>query len=438
MTSGLWVGFAVQGTRGPAGLGKSATRDQTAIGIRVRRFADLTGIVPACTARPWTGRKSRVPRSCRPSNRYPNPKPSPPTDAEAEAEPGTEPEIEGPEGQEDADEAPSADRPWRRAFAAGLSTWAAASISYFLINSMVWLMRSESGPRFNQMLEVWNRWDTGHYLSIALKGYNPDNESAAFFPLYPLLIRYLEPLLPGGGLSAALIISHAACLAALTVLFRLVEDVLGEANARRTVTYLMAYPFAFFLVTAYNESVFLLFCVAGFYCMRQGTGSAPACGAAWPARPGRPASCSPSPSRSSTCASAGGATRLGHLHHVERGPLAQVVAADEEVERVREVRAPGAAGRRSAGRSRRRRDGVGNSRLSGSSSTTTAGASTRACRASATSIRRANVACTATECVVHDGHPHAGRRDAQVGQAEHLAGLVADLELLGRPAVPDG
>jgi hypothetical protein len=185
-------------------------------------------------------------------------------------EPGTEPEIEGPEGQQDADEATKADRPWRRALVAGLSTWAAASISYFLINCMVWLMRSETGPRFNQMLEVWNRWDTGHYLSIALKGYNPDNESAAFFPLYPLLIRSLEPLLPGGALSAALIISHAACLTALIVLFRLVEDILGEANARRTVTYLMAYPFAFFLVTAYNESVFLLFCVAGFYCMRQG------------------------------------------------------------------------------------------------------------------------------------------------------------------------
>jgi Gpi18-like mannosyltransferase len=170
-----------------------------------------------------------------------------------------------------AERAPtSADRPWRRAFATGLSTWAAASVAYFLVNAMVWLMRSEVGPRLTGMLGVWNRWDTVHYLSIARQGYDPGNESAAFFPLYPLLIRYLDLALPGGALPAALIISHAACLGALTILFRLVEDLMGEAAARRTVTYLMAYPFAFFLVSGYNESIFLLLCLAGFYCMRQG------------------------------------------------------------------------------------------------------------------------------------------------------------------------
>jgi Gpi18-like mannosyltransferase len=197
------------------------------------------------------------------------PKRSPPADEPTPATdeaPASEDTVETPASESTQ----TPDRPWRRAFASGLSAWAAAAVAYFLINSMVWLMRSESGPRVSGMLEVWNRWDTGHYLSIALKGYNPENESAAFFPLYPLLIRYLEPLLPGGALSAALIISHAACLAALTVLFRLVEELQGSSTARRTVTYLMAYPFAFFLVTAYNESVFLLFCVAGFYCMRQG------------------------------------------------------------------------------------------------------------------------------------------------------------------------
>jgi hypothetical protein len=194
----------------------------------------------------------------------------PPADDEATPAPDGAPAGEQPVETPASEATRAPDRPWRRAFSTGLSTWAAATVAYFLINSMVWLMRSESGPRISGMLEVWNRWDTGHYISIALRGYNPENESAAFFPLYPLLIRYLEPLLPGGALSAALIISHAACLAALTVLFRLVEELQGESTARRTVTYLMAYPFAFFLVTAYNESVFLLFCVAGFYCMRQG------------------------------------------------------------------------------------------------------------------------------------------------------------------------
>lgn len=173
---------------------------------------------------------------------------------------------------EDVHEAGStpADRPWRRALATALSVWAAASIAYFLINSMYWMMRSEAGPRPARMLEVWDQWDTGHYVTIALHGYNPATENPAFFPLYPLLIRYLEPVLPGGALSAGLIISHAACLGVLAVLFRLTEDLFDTAMARRTTFYLMAFPFAFFLVTAYNESVFLLFSVASLYCMRRG------------------------------------------------------------------------------------------------------------------------------------------------------------------------
>jgi Gpi18-like mannosyltransferase len=163
------------------------------------------------------------------------------------------------------------DRPWRRAFTTALSIWGAASLAYFLVNAMVWMMRSEAGPRLGDVLDVWDQWDTGHYVTIALQGYNPNTENPAFFPLYPLLIRYLEPVLPGGALSAGLIISHAACLGALTILFRLTEDLLGTAMAKRTTFYLMAFPFAWFLVTAYNEAVFLLFMVASLYCMRRGS-----------------------------------------------------------------------------------------------------------------------------------------------------------------------
>jgi Gpi18-like mannosyltransferase len=164
-----------------------------------------------------------------------------------------------------------ADRPWRRAFGTAASVWAAASIGYFLINGMTWMMLRQTGPRLGGALDVWDQWDTGHYIQIALFGYkNVAAESPAFFPLYPLMVRYLEPVLPGGGLSAGLIISHAACLGALTILFRLVEDLFDVALARRTVVFLMAYPFAFFLVTAYNEAVFLFLSVAAFYLMRRG------------------------------------------------------------------------------------------------------------------------------------------------------------------------
>lgn len=160
--------------------------------------------------------------------------------------------------------------PWRRAVATALGVWGAAGLAYLLTNCMVWAIRSEAGPTLAGMLEVWDRWDTGHYVAIAMKGYDPQNESAAFFPFYPLLIRIFEPVLPGGGLAAALIVANVACIVALAFLHRLVEDLTDAVTARRTVFYLMVFPYAFFLCSAHNESVFLAFTLASLYCMRRG------------------------------------------------------------------------------------------------------------------------------------------------------------------------
>jgi Gpi18-like mannosyltransferase len=159
---------------------------------------------------------------------------------------------------------------WRRAWLTGLSVWGAAELTYLLINSLLWMTRSEAGPKVSGMLEVWNRWDTGHYVTIALDGYNPLSENPAFFPLYPLLMHILEPVLPGGMLSAGLIVSSAACVVALAFIYRLVEDLFGEDTANRTTLYLMAFPFAFYLVAAYNQSLFLALSVGSLYFMRRG------------------------------------------------------------------------------------------------------------------------------------------------------------------------
>src|SRR4029453_17981446 len=110
---------------------------------------------------------------------------------------------------------------WRRAWLTGLSVWGAAGLMYALVNILLWMTRSEAGPTLSGMLEVWNRWDTGHYVTIAETGYNLLTENPAFFPLYPLLMRILEPVLPGGMLSAGLIVSSAACVVALAFIHRL-------------------------------------------------------------------------------------------------------------------------------------------------------------------------------------------------------------------------
>lgn len=169
----------------------------------------------------------------------------------------------------DAVAEPTTDPGWRPAITTALTVWGAAVFGYVLINCLVWMTRNEGGPQVGGMIEVWDQWDTGHYVNIALDGYNAATENPAFFPLYSMLMRVLEPFLPGGMLSSGLIISNVSCVVALALLYRLVADLAGPAMASRSVFYLMAYPFAFFLSAAYNEAIFLMFTVAALYFMRR-------------------------------------------------------------------------------------------------------------------------------------------------------------------------
>jgi hypothetical protein len=126
-------------------------------------------------------------------------------------------------------------------------------------------------PLAEPLLSPLARWDAVWYLRIADSGYAGSEPRAAFFPLYPLLIRALGTL--GGGSEAALLlasyaIAFAAFVAALVLLHRLVELELGRRLARPTLLLLAVFPAAVFFGAPYSESLFLLFAVGAFYAAR--------------------------------------------------------------------------------------------------------------------------------------------------------------------------
>ena len=83
------------------------------------------------------------------------------------------------------------------------------------------------------------RFDSGWYLRIAEHGYALNRVSAAFFPLYPLLLRLLGTVI--GSLAAAgILISLAGFAAGLLLLQRLATIELGSDAATRTL-YLVAF-----------------------------------------------------------------------------------------------------------------------------------------------------------------------------------------------------
>lgn len=117
------------------------------------------------------------------------------------------------------------------------------------------------------------RWDSVWYLRVADSGYGDSPSRAAFFPLYPLLVRGLAAPLggsPAALLVAAYLVSLSAFLGALFLLYRLTELELGRRLARPTLLLLALFPAAVYFGAPYAESLFLLLAVGAFYAGRSG------------------------------------------------------------------------------------------------------------------------------------------------------------------------
>jgi hypothetical protein len=138
------------------------------------------------------------------------------------------------------------------------------------------------------VVDVWARWDSVWFLRIAEHGYGAAEEAtAAFYPLYPLLVGVLGRILLGHYVLAGVVISLAAALGSFVLLHRLAEAKLGPEGASRAVLYLAVFPFTIFLQAVYSESLFLLLALASFVLAERGgfLGAGAAAGLAWLTRP---------------------------------------------------------------------------------------------------------------------------------------------------------
>jgi len=131
-------------------------------------------------------------------------------------------------------------------------------------------------PTSRPWVNMLSRWDAGWYVEIARDGYryqpgSPSN--AAFFPLYPLLIRAIHALLflPPNDywwLVTAIALSNIALLIGLTYFRALLAMDFDKEVTSRAITYLLIFPTAFFFSGVYSESLFLAFTVGAFYYAR--------------------------------------------------------------------------------------------------------------------------------------------------------------------------
>jgi hypothetical protein len=111
------------------------------------------------------------------------------------------------------------------------------------------------GPHLSLVFNVFAHWDAGWFIRIAERGYDVE-QSASFFPLYPLLVRGVGTVLGSTVIAGVLVSLVAAGLAAIAV-FKIAQHLMGEAIASDSVLFLALFPFAFVFTAVYSDALFL-------------------------------------------------------------------------------------------------------------------------------------------------------------------------------------
>lgn len=150
----------------------------------------------------------------------------------------------------------------RRAAPAVLSGWVAARVlvvvSFVLAHLLAPHTRLPDGRL--HLREGLLTWDGGIYRLISQQGYaRSPRDVVRFFPLYPLLGRWLGWVLGGAPGIALVLLGNGGALVAAFVMWRIVDERFGDRRMADGSTLLLSLsPAAMCLVFAYAEGLFLV------------------------------------------------------------------------------------------------------------------------------------------------------------------------------------
>jgi hypothetical protein len=122
------------------------------------------------------------------------------------------------------------------------------------------------------MLDVFTSWDGLWYMEIVRNGYptsippdvtyHVDEARAAFFPLFPMLARAFDVVMPGGDALAALTMNTILGLIAVVLISVLAVRLYGERVGRTTGTLVALFPGSFVVSFAYSEALMIVLAAA--------------------------------------------------------------------------------------------------------------------------------------------------------------------------------
>ncbi len=171
--------------------------------------------------------------------------------------------------------------PLTRALLAAVGSRLLIFVAAFAAISAIGVLELPPGWRFparaevfhgflGRLLNPWAHWDGVWFIKIATSGYADGDGSTAFFPLYPLLLRWVGILFSNNLVITGVVISLICYTGCVWLLYRLVRSDFDEVIASRAVIFLALGPLSFFLQAVYTESLFLMLSLACFVFAREG------------------------------------------------------------------------------------------------------------------------------------------------------------------------
>jgi Gpi18-like mannosyltransferase len=124
-------------------------------------------------------------------------------------------------------------------------------------------------PKFStQFIWEWADFDGVHYLMLAEHGYKSifAGITQAFFPLFPLLIRYFNFIL-NNYLFTGLILANLFFLISLLLFKRFLIKI--NVKPFYPILFLLTFPTSYYFVSVYSESLFFLLCLSGLLFLKR-------------------------------------------------------------------------------------------------------------------------------------------------------------------------
>lgn len=139
-----------------------------------------------------------------------------------------------------------------------------------------WQLKRNNIDILNELHEVqqnvrrpYEAWDSARYLYLVEYGYASGVSSCAFYPLWPLTIRWATKTAGGKYLITGLILANLLSLSAWTIFQRLTALRWDKEVAQWAVVLLVTFPGSLFYQFLYSESLFLLLIIGLWFSLER-------------------------------------------------------------------------------------------------------------------------------------------------------------------------